>query len=317
MLALFFAPIIAIGSSFADIEETSPYYQAVESLYNAKVISGYDDGTFRPDQKVNRAEALKMVLAGANVRVEKGLYMTGFKDVPLGIWYGGFVMTGMMEGIISGNPDGTFAGARNVNKAEFIKMAIEAFKIDLSPHRTPEMQVAGDIPPGAWFEPYFSYGKLTGLAVPDNNYNLTPGEELTRGECALLIYKMANVRVRGDAQLNLNIAEARLIEAIVQIGRNEFVKAVEQADLAIKHSSIARDINPLSTTAESTWLISQAFGKIISAYREILLDNQDLAKSLISEAKALANEAVSVNESARAFAEKVNRQGDFFLSLIE
>src|SRR5690606_1908457 len=80
------------AAAFSDVPATSPYYSSVEALTQAGVIEGYEDGTFRPDQPVNRAEAIKMVLAGIGVEVGNGLYNTGFSDVPLDIWYAGYVM---------------------------------------------------------------------------------------------------------------------------------------------------------------------------------------------------------------------------------
>lgn len=314
IFAILAIPIRTLAGTFSDVPESSPYFQSIESLVSAGVLKGYEDGSFKPDDKVNRAEALKIILAGANIKIGNGLFMTGLTDVPLGVWYGGYVMTGLLEGIIKGNPDGTFAGDRNVNKAEFIKMTLQAFKTDLSLHQNLQEDIGSDTPASVWFAPYFSYAKFIGLIYPDSLYALAPARELTRGECAEIIYKMANTGARGEAQKDLYIAEARLIEALLRLGNNELYKAIEQSNLAIEFSNKALSIEPASTTAKATYLISQAFGKIFSAYHEILFEKTDSARQLIAEADNLAKEAVAINGSAQLFADKVNSQGNILLS---
>jgi len=49
--------------TFSDVPENSPYYEAVKTLSQFGFIQGYEDGTFRPDQPVTRAEALKIIMS--------------------------------------------------------------------------------------------------------------------------------------------------------------------------------------------------------------------------------------------------------------
>ncbi|MGE3279122.1 MAG: S-layer homology domain-containing protein [Candidatus Altimarinota bacterium] len=49
--------------TFSDVPETSPYAEAVKTLSQFGFIQGYEDGTFRPDQPVTRAEALKIIMS--------------------------------------------------------------------------------------------------------------------------------------------------------------------------------------------------------------------------------------------------------------
>src|SRR3989344_8997908 len=52
-----------VGQSFLDVSPLHPAYPAVEYLKSTGVLQGYADGTFRPDAKVNRAEATKIIVA--------------------------------------------------------------------------------------------------------------------------------------------------------------------------------------------------------------------------------------------------------------
>ncbi|MDP3975798.1 MAG: S-layer homology domain-containing protein, partial [bacterium] len=49
--------------SFPDLSEQSPYFEAVMGLTRMGYIQGYGDGTFKPNQAVSRAEALKILMS--------------------------------------------------------------------------------------------------------------------------------------------------------------------------------------------------------------------------------------------------------------
>lgn len=42
--------------SFTDVDKNHPYYQAIQILASNQIVIGYEDGTFRPDKTVTRAE---------------------------------------------------------------------------------------------------------------------------------------------------------------------------------------------------------------------------------------------------------------------
>lgn len=48
--------------AFSDVQQGSWFYTYVDELYNANVINGYTDGTFRPTGSVTVGEALKLIL---------------------------------------------------------------------------------------------------------------------------------------------------------------------------------------------------------------------------------------------------------------
>lgn len=49
-------------ANFSDVDPAHENYQAINYLQKTGVIQGYDDGTFRPAQLVNRAEAIKIIM---------------------------------------------------------------------------------------------------------------------------------------------------------------------------------------------------------------------------------------------------------------
>jgi hypothetical protein len=314
---LFSIPQFSLAATFSDLPESNDYYIAVESLVQSGILQGYDDGTFKPEREVNRAEALKMILKSANIQVGGGLYNTGFPDVPIDSWYAGYVMEGTLRGIIKGNPDGTFAGARTVNEAEFLKMTLESFEMDLSKHQNVDDWISADAAPGEWFIPYLSYAKTIGLVYPDLNYNLYPGKTLARGQCAQILYKMLVIEQGGQGQKLLSIAESKLVEALIMIHRDNIEEALSLANQAVDYSQQALDIEPDSTVTKATNTIAKAFQKLFSAYLAGINQNSQEVASLAQEAKDLADQAVKQNESANFFASKVHEHANALLSQLQ
>lgn len=68
--------------------------------------------------------------------------------------------------IVTGNPDGTFAPERLLNRAEFAKLVVEAWGSDVSPTRQPCFR---DVPAQAWFSPYVCKAKQLGLMTGDGS----------------------------------------------------------------------------------------------------------------------------------------------------
>ena len=53
---------LALDNPFPDLPSDHPNYDAILSLYEWGTISGYPDGTFKPDNEINRAEFLKILV---------------------------------------------------------------------------------------------------------------------------------------------------------------------------------------------------------------------------------------------------------------
>ncbi len=310
ILILLLLPLRA--AAFTDVSASHPDYIAIEALTKAGIFKGYEDGTFKPDNEVNRAEALKIISVSGGVVPEEGLYATGFPDVPLDAWYAGYVMKGLLNGIVSGNPDGTFAAERGVNNAEFLKMTLLTFDVDLSRHLYLETAVSDDVPAEMWYAPYFSYAKTIGLIFPDMEYRLYPGKLLTRAECARILYKMLVIVQGGETQKLLSIAEARLIEAMVMLNLNNHESAVKFADEAVYYADMANTASPDSTAVQAVFKISLAFQKLFYAFKEIALAEPDSGTelparilTLAGEAETLADEAVAINSTSAWLADKI------------
>lgn len=66
--------------TFKDVAKTSPAYEAISALAEYKIITGYPDGTFKPDGKVTRAQFAVMV-----ARVMNKEFIPDFYEIPVNV----------------------------------------------------------------------------------------------------------------------------------------------------------------------------------------------------------------------------------------
>ncbi|MDP2642581.1 MAG: S-layer homology domain-containing protein [Candidatus Peregrinibacteria bacterium] len=173
------------GDLFSDVPAGSKYYEAVNYLANSKVIGGYGDGTFKPDNVVNRVEALKFILEAINKKLDTG--HLPFKDTSSKEWYAKYLYTAYKAGVVNGYDDKTFRPTSTVNKAEFYKILFAGMGVDVG--SSVGVSPYSDVKVGDWFAPYISYAKTLGV-IEDGVKKLNPSGGMTRGEVAYAMYKL-------------------------------------------------------------------------------------------------------------------------------
>ncbi len=174
---------------FSDVDTKHEFAEAISYLKENDIISGYDDGSFKPEKTVSRVEALKMIIAGLSINLAEDDKID-FPDTESPSWYSPFVATGIEKNIVAGYPDGSFKPSNNIIRAEYLKVLLEAAKVDLNENviNKPYYDVDRD----EWYSKYAAYSKENTLFDVDNN-KLIPTQKVTRGEVADTIYKIINL----------------------------------------------------------------------------------------------------------------------------
>lgn len=172
---------------FTDVPENSTFYEAVEYLRNGNVLTGYPDGTYRPDNRLNRAELAKLI---ANPFILKNSRVTDclsenvpeedttvfFPDVKRDSWYAASVCATKVGKIIDGYPDGTFKPNRMINVAEAMKMLASTFAFETKSE-----------PTDAWYMPY-ARALAERNAIPTSIDTFS--DPITRGEMAEILFRL-------------------------------------------------------------------------------------------------------------------------------
>jgi len=160
---------------------------AVNFLQEKGIISGYDDGTFQPENTVNRAEAMKMILETIGEEADE-VADSSFDDVDAEEWYAGYVERAQKLGFVDGYSDGTFRPGQIVNKVELLKMLLEAFEVDLNAVTVGDL--FDDTPTDAWYAEYLQYAKDVGIVEADEDGLFNPADGMNRDDFADAIYKL-------------------------------------------------------------------------------------------------------------------------------
>jgi hypothetical protein len=186
---------------FSDVPVNHPNYNAILLLRYQKVISGYPDNTFRPDQELNRVEALKLVFEVANLDFNTGIAPAKFSDTVLDAWYATYLNKAVFLEVVGGYPDGSFKPAQSVNLVEFLKMLLIAQKADLMNLKLMEIPYA-DATPGQWYSKYLVFAKINKLLDADAENKVYPDRPVTRAQAAEIIYRYRNFLAKQSQEVD-------------------------------------------------------------------------------------------------------------------
>ena len=84
---------------FSDVSD-SPFADAINTLAVYGLVSGYEDGTFHPEETITRAEFASMVASALDLRVPEQNY---FSDVAADAWYADGVNAMAAKGFFAGD----------------------------------------------------------------------------------------------------------------------------------------------------------------------------------------------------------------------
>jgi len=132
---------------------------------------------------LNRAEALKIIYEAMDKELRTRVSLK-FNDTDSKAWYARYVSQAVRDRVVQGYADGSFKPAQNVTRAEFLKMLVEAAKLDLNKY---DAKVNfSDVNKSDWYAKYTSYAKAEKLVSGMSDYR--PNEQILREEAFQMIY---------------------------------------------------------------------------------------------------------------------------------
>lgn len=299
-------PPFAFAQSFADVPQTREEYRAIEDLKGRGIVKGRPDGTFGPDEPVNRAEAITIVVRA--VANEKNLpeFTHCFPDVYGESWFVQPVCYAQDLGWVQGYPDGTFQPIRTVAKAEFLKILFHGYGTDTDPVGALRIPLGPDAAhPDEWYFPYLSYALASSMTSVDSFGNLNPGVALTRGQVALLVYRFLQYReghrdqeILINAEKDIRLVFSRLDELRVDL-----------ASFAVGRTEVAawgaQQRVPEARVVKVTIKLTEAMRTLVDAYSLVQQGNLEAARTKSSDAYHLADEADALNLGVTVYTDRV------------
>ncbi len=154
------------------------------ALYESEVISGYDDGSFGPDDPVTRAQILKIAIGAFDVEAGDG-NDADFSDVSSSAWYADYVDIGYSQGIVEGyEEDNTFRPDDEVTRAAALKIVLEAAGIEDLETTSPNFD---DVLDEYWYAPYTAFALTNSIIGGYSDGEFKGGQSITRAEVCKIV----------------------------------------------------------------------------------------------------------------------------------
>lgn len=122
ILVVFVFTLVIDAKAFTDVNSSTKNSEAIMDLYNRGIITGYDDGSFKPEKNITRGEVAIIMSKAFGYSDESA--SASFKDVPVDAWIHPYVMRAFNASVMSGVGDNYFGPNAKITHSELIKMAV-------------------------------------------------------------------------------------------------------------------------------------------------------------------------------------------------
>ncbi len=156
--------------------------EAIVEMASKGVVKGDPDGNFRPNDDLNRAEAAAILYRVLGLEEPEVPSEKPFSDVAVDLWYSGYIASLKNLELVNGNPDGTYLPGKDINRVEFLHLALNAYyyissdelRAEIDAHRSSESSLFEDVENGLWYS-----GTVRAAAALE----IVEGAECGEGRC--------------------------------------------------------------------------------------------------------------------------------------
>jgi len=156
----------------------------IQALGTIGIISGYPNGTYKPEKTLTRAELSALLVKAKNIKPAK-VNRALFSDLPLSHWASGYVKRAIDIGLVRGYPGGTFKPDKNVSRAEAVTVLsrFDNFEVPLDVWERPFPDVEED----HWSARYVTAARDQGMLEYLEGKKFEPNRSVTRAEAAEML----------------------------------------------------------------------------------------------------------------------------------
>ena len=183
----------AVGKTkFADID--SHWGKAyIEGLFAKGIVSGKSAIKFAPNDTITRAELTKMAVLAFGYTIPTAT-TSSFSDVSTSAWYAPYISVAKTNGIVSGVGGGKFAPNMSVNRAEALKILLEAAKTTGVSDYATKSSGFMDVKVAAWYNKYVGFAKAKSVVSGYSATKFAPEGKLTRAEASKMVSNVMGLK---------------------------------------------------------------------------------------------------------------------------
>ncbi len=183
-------------ASYPDVMEGSWAQKQISFISMLNIVTGYPDGTFRPEGNITRAEmaALLMRSNADGVMSNASHYalpITHFADVKDTHWASKYIADAASAHVVEGYPDKTFRPSGSITRAEGLAMIARFAKISQEAYT---QQYFPDISYSYWAAPIIAGSSKAGLLEYLQGRAFEPKRRMTRAEAVEILYRTQFVK---------------------------------------------------------------------------------------------------------------------------
>lgn len=184
--ALGVTPVFATPTeaAFSDVKSTNSHKPAIDALAQRGIVSGFEDGTYRPSATITRGQVAK-VLAKVMDLDTTNVDNPNFSDVPVGHAYYKEIAALQNAQIISGFTDGTYRSGRGLTREQMARMLVNGFGLTYNDSPLP----FSDVVMGS--EAHYLVGSLYEYGITEGRTRDTfdLASTVTRGQLASFVHR--------------------------------------------------------------------------------------------------------------------------------
>ncbi|MGE4353067.1 MAG: S-layer homology domain-containing protein [Oscillospiraceae bacterium] len=258
--------LFAVGGgsaeAFYDISDND-VSEAAEVLSGLGILTGYTDGSYKPNEGLTRAEFCALAIRASEYsdQVRSSAYRTLYTDLTASHWAAPYVNLAQDEGLINGYGDGTFGPDDPVTVAQAVTVALRL------------LGYTSDNVGTLWPQDYMQMGDDLGLT---DGIDSDADSTLTRGQAALLFYHLLGEETESGDDYISSLADGTISDAVVLDNDDEANDGTTGLLLAYTASG------GISTYEQET----QISDAMINRRGTLLLDSDGLVEGFVPDDEA-------------------------------
>ena len=181
----------------------------IQYLLEKQIVSGYADGSFKPDKDITRAEFIKIVnnVLGLTEKAE-----VQFKDVNQGDWFHDEIAKALRIGYIDGYGDNTLRPNNPITREEVAKIMVVAFDLeDKATEGTTGFNDNNEV--SDWAKEYVNILHNRGYVSGYSDGSFRPNNPITRAEVVKMTTNVNGNIANTPGELSNNITGNLLVSA--------------------------------------------------------------------------------------------------------
>lgn len=304
-----------IPTSFKDLTSKDFGYDSVMALVAKGTFKGFSDGTFRPNQPVNRAEAIK-ILSSEFVKADdlSKTDRSDYTDIKNDAWYLPYVLWAAKTGLIDpATKNSKFRPDAGITRAEFLKMMFKVYKADTNAFGEILLPLSTDVMSSKdWYYPVMRFGLSSSVVLAPKSGLLTPAKALTRVEVAVLLQRYQLYRTGARTQVLLDQARIEIENTLDALEKNDLKRAdmtSARALLAARGAGLSMpDEKPVKVAIKT----AEAIRALVRAYRAAVDRKFADVIKISQDAYFIAEQARQISPDASTIAAQIEKYAKNF-----